>query len=801
MIATAKHKSGSSGSCLGYILGDKLKKDQRIRIVDFNGFALSRLKIAELEKVPVTDDEKKAHKKNVWKIANDLSKIFDARAALADYRVNDPFEDYVISCVNGERERLRRIPTAEERAAYGMPELKNGETDDRTLERIIVKELLEKIGVHGQVEKKLRRKTDGKKHMVTEIVEREAMYIAVAHDGASHPHMHVLSARPDANGKVNDTRNEKRRIVAAVQELSKKYNLALKLKDYEVDLEKTNEGYATKIQMKNFVIDTLKTAKNRNELKEALAGADIIPTWKVHSETGKEYGILFTKIDKNGKEHTWSGSQLDRSLSYGNIMKRLAANQQAASATTAKTVTEAPVHKETGGTTAAQKKGLVVEYRFILPVIEQLLTTASRIIKFEEETIRTGVKLNRETEKKKVELVETVFKLSQLNAEAKKAESDEKAAVLVSMAVAMLNPVAALMVALLVLIIADIRQERINEERHLLLEKSKRLRGEIKELEKQKAQIKENQRSFIDEIITDRSYINAYRENINALDEEINRAEVINTLRTKYPFTSPSHIQYIVHDTENASIFRADETGERYSHVPITVAVPRGSAQSRRGNMVVEDKYEVARLMLKERGYFVTSDLGPNEFYEHLYEQLYNSRDYRVGEMNIQPNGAVVFGKEHVFGEAANTAPAFATKPVKPQQAPVPTKLEESPKKAVPETVQEEVVANYRFMYTDFRIIKAPEGYRLQQHEYDEKSVVNGKYTKMIWRNKAAFTAYNEVGRDANGICLFINDATTGKPRYVNQYGVTLNNKRLQQLGIRITTGPVNWTGGLKKGK
>lgn len=327
MIAKEKHKS-LSGSSLGYMLGVMLEKDQQVRIVGYNGFALSRMKIAELERIPTSKEEKKEHKLEVWKIANDLSKIFDARAALADYRVNDPFEDYIISFTDGERDRLRCIPTVEEREVYGLPKLTDGEIDERPLERIILEEFLARIGVHGKIEKTLRRKQDGKKYTTKKTVIRDAMYMAAAHDGTAHPHLHVFTARPDADGKVNDTRMERRRIVNATRELSKKYHLSLKLEGYEVDLEKTNEGYAAKNWARDNALWALETATSHEEfarkLNEGMTG--VIPSWKVHSETGKEYGILFTKIDKRGNEHTWSGSQLDRRLSYGKVEEALARN-------------------------------------------------------------------------------------------------------------------------------------------------------------------------------------------------------------------------------------------------------------------------------------------------------------------------------------------------------------------------------------------------------------------------------------------------------------------------------------------
>lgn len=323
MISKARQKSGSSGQSIGYMLGDMLEKDQRVRIINYNGFLLSRRQTAEIEAIPSSKADRKAHKKEVWKIANSLSKVFDARASLADYRVKRPLEDYIVSCVHDERERLRRVPTLEEKEKYGLDK-----NEERPLEQIIVGEFLEGIGVHGNIEKRYRRKAkgSGKMHIVKQREYREALYLAVAHDGAAHPHIHILTARPDASGKVNDTRDERYRMLAVVRRLSKRFDLALKLENYEVDLEKTNEGYATKIQMRYAVEEALKSATSHDELLALLAKKGVVPSWRAHSDTGEWYGILFEKLDKKGKRHKYSGSQLSQSLSFRKIEEALAAN-------------------------------------------------------------------------------------------------------------------------------------------------------------------------------------------------------------------------------------------------------------------------------------------------------------------------------------------------------------------------------------------------------------------------------------------------------------------------------------------
>lgn len=519
MIATAKHKSGSSGSCLGYMLGDMLEKDQQVRVIGYNGFALSHLKIEEIEKVPTTDEERKDHKTKVWKIADSLSRIFDARAALADYRVNDPFEDYVISCTDGERERLRRVPTAEERKEYKMKELKDGETDDRTLEQILLDEFLAKIGVHGKIEKKLRRKSkkDGKKYTVKEIVEREAMFMAVAHDGTAHPHMHVLTARPDADGKVNDTRNERHRIAATVQALSKKYNLSLKLEGYEVDLEKTNEGYATRVRMRDAVKEACQTASSHEELYDLLAEKDMTPTWWVDADTAEDCGMTFTMKDKRGKKHTFSGTQLDRScLTYSQVEAALARNLAARKA------------QEEAAQEAVQQeqKDILDGYRSaVLPVGNQIYDLKKSANELYKESKESGIAVSAATADVYKQLTATWEQYDDFNSQISDAKDRADTVMAICGILTCLNPIVGLTVMFLAGIAEDIHRSSLIEQKKKLLAKVNSLRGELTALEEEKAVLKIVKQERLQQYLDAKDMYQEYRNSLQIVDREVSAIE------------------------------------------------------------------------------------------------------------------------------------------------------------------------------------------------------------------------------------------------------------------------------------
>lgn len=192
--------------------------------------------------------------------------------------------------------------------------------------------------------------------------------------------------------------------------------------------------------------------------------------------------------------------------------------------------------------------------------------------------------------------------------------------------------------------------------------------------------------------------------------------------------------------------------------------------------------------MLKHKGYMVASDRGPkglDGFYERLLaEQEY--KNYRIGSMQIQPDGKIVFGQEIVFGEAQETAPAFVSRK-NAEQKPTPV-VEKKPEQVAtpPEQKQNyEIVKSFTADYNNFRIKKKADGtYYLQHLDYDTSVVENGRYTKQRWYNKAVFTTFEEVGKVSSTFCFKIKDFHTGKTRYVNQYGSDLSSKQLQRLGI-----------------
>ena len=758
MIATAKHKSGSSGSCLGYMLGDKLKKDQQVRVIAYEGFALSRLKIAEIESVPSTKEEKKAHKKAVWQIANNLSKVFDARTALADYRVNDPLEDYVVSFVNDERERLRRKPTQEERKQYGLPKLEEGKTDERPLERIVLEEFLAEIGVHGEIEKRRRRKgKDGKKYTVKQNVHREAMFLAVAHDGTAHPHLHVLTARPDADGLVNDTGHEYRRILATVQKLSKKYNLAMKLENYEVDLEKTNEGYAAKIQARDNGLWALETATSHEELarilNEGMTG--VIPTWKVHSETGKEYGILFTKIDRNGNEHTWSGSQLDRRLSYGQVEAALARNlaaRQAQEAVNAEdeAAQQAPQarnpHQEAARTEdAVLTRKAQQEAAQQAPQTENPHQDAVLTRKAQQKALQT------ENPKQEAAHAEGAVLIKNSTQEALTRRVAERLSTLPETFVIHGDSDATLYTNRPDSMKADMLHEAARS---------------ILKYYTWGANVRCNQpKEFVDNAVDGKVF--------GTVKFDLGKARFIGEDRPSGMLENPDEvIQFVDHNGMALEII----TPEFWDYWRLQLTnLKNWLARLSKTTPSIESVEKASAPVPPQEPQRQQEATSPAS--EPKPMAMPTPASTPVHRPAAAPAAQDTKPVAQVAQQQTVPTPTSVAKP-----APVPQKKQEEASKPPAKTY--EIIQEFKYTYK-YRIKKEQDGtMKLQRLEWDKRSpIVNGKHTKTAWCNKEYFTVYREIGRDADGVYFKIKD-TAGKIRYINQNGVDISQKKKQQLGL-----------------
>lgn len=799
MISIAKHMSNSSASSISYMLGGLMKKNQIVRVVGYNGFGLSRLSIAEIERVPTGEEDRIEHKNSIWKITNKISKIFDNRASLADYRVEKPFESFIVSCTQGERKRLRNVPTPEERKAFGLEV-----NEERPLERIILEEFLEGVGVHGDIEKRIRKVVDGKRTTTKQTVHREAMFLAVAHDGTRHPHFHILTARPDEHGKVNDTGFEHRRIVTLVRKLSKKYNLSLKLENYKDEVAEVNEGYARQIIMRDAAMKVLTIACSYEEMDTLLARDSIKTELKKHPKTGDEFGIIFIYTDSKGKEHKYSGSQLHRSLSYGNIRATLARNQR---------------EQQKEARRAAEAKVSAIQR--ICPVVIKVLKESCSFVEYKAKLDEFGITAERMLSRSADNNLMLYYTFTSDNVLVKGEELDE-----------------GLTIDNIEAMLAQNRRERQQKENVIHKIRSEAIEALKDSCTFDEYKAKLDKLGITAERMLSRSadgnlmpYYTFTSDNVlvkgEDLGEELKRDNIeamfAKNLEKRQEYSNRIYSIYynIIRPLGNRimeiweSIFHLLNDAQA-NNVPISGKTHNLHLTS---NELLKNRSELIKGLadksLIDKGKTIAEVLMRQNLWINSAVKLLAQVAADIGKAGIEQKTALVGNIEKIQSEIValerqkEQLTEDSIKPIRrylvvndcyneysQSRATINDAINsiQSDIKKAKEKEREQtnvkrekptktVVLEYNEGFKKAQIIGKDGIYKLQNYGVSfHSSIVNGK-KQMIWETKAQFKSFKEMGR-ANGYLYLRIEEVTGRTRYINQYGSDLSIKILNQLGI-----------------
>lgn len=594
-----------------------------------------------------------------------------------------------------------------------------------------------KVGEHVPSHEKLARTEE----FLQMIGFGNTQYVIVEHK-KENEHSHAIANIVDNDGNRISTKDLIDRMHAAAREITKKYGYQWGDAAKKETIKKAHKPHEkARYTIEPKVKGAVARANNIKELPSLLKPSGIGCNIK-YSEAGKPVGISFS-VEFEGQLHTFKGSDLDRSLSAGNIVKnidsRLAQHQEA----------------------VTKYKDMVASYNSIIPPMfspdkVSLISVRNKAFQLMKDVDETKIALNTETKSKFSELKNTWNEFSRLEQERKSVKNYTGVTKAIGGMLMLLNPLMGLTVMFLAKVANDIRQSEIKAQKKQLLAMVVSIRSEIYQLQNEKAQLKIEKQERLQEYLEAKQMLKEYNEGLETVDQTVHDTH-IDMLKEEFPFKEPGHIMYIVHSQTNASIFHAGEDAKVFR------------AKRIKGGTFDDDRIEAARCMLKDRGYMVAGDRGPDGhdgFYERLLEEQ-KYEDFRIGNMYIQSDGKVIFGEEVIFGNPENTAPA----------------LKHEPEPAV--NPKDENVSIYNDGRSNFRIKKEEDGtYKLLHQDWDNKSFVNGKATKKKWYIKKKFTSFSEIGRDKNYLYLKIQDLS-GKTMYINQYGNNLTDKQLKSLGIK----------------
>ncbi|MCX2585941.1 relaxase/mobilization nuclease domain-containing protein [Pedobacter sp. MR22-3] len=140
--------------------------------------------------------------------------------------------------------------------------------------------------------------------------------LMVRHHDTNHDHLHIIYNRVNNEGKTISDKNQRWNNVKASKALTLKYGFYIAEGKDKVNRQRLKGADRIKYQLHDQIKAILPTVKNMDELQKKLLMQGIKMLYKYKSGTQEVQGISFSKA-----EYQFKGSEIDRSLSYGNINK------------------------------------------------------------------------------------------------------------------------------------------------------------------------------------------------------------------------------------------------------------------------------------------------------------------------------------------------------------------------------------------------------------------------------------------------------------------------------------------------
>lgn len=276
MIASIK-MSTSSGNTLGYDLGDKKDKDQRIQITAYEGVLISPSDIRILNQSwKEGDDKAKQTVKGVaTRVAGTIARQFDSQASI-NTRVKNNTGHLMISHEPSDMARINELA-------------KDWKVTPEAARTRIDIDFMKRMGL------------------------TDTQYVIIQHKDTHCPHDHIAYNRVQYDGSVVDSSHYKLRCQKIAAELSQKYGLTIATPGLRL-------GQRQDESLKGEVSATLSSCTTMESFKGKLAekGIEIIPA---RHSNGDVYGISF----RRGEEPPVPGSRLG--LSYGKVMGKIEENR------------------------------------------------------------------------------------------------------------------------------------------------------------------------------------------------------------------------------------------------------------------------------------------------------------------------------------------------------------------------------------------------------------------------------------------------------------------------------------------
>ncbi|RZK34964.1 MAG: mobilization protein [Hymenobacter sp.] len=176
----------------------------------------------------------------------------------------------------------------------------------------------------------------------------DTQYLITLHQDRQHPHVHIIYNRVNNQGKTISDRFQRQLNAKVCKELTLGHGYHMAEGKQSVNRHRLRGSDKEKYQLFDAISKAVGQSTGWKGLEEKLGRKGISVQYKYKSGTTEVQGVSFGKSSQSSKDGiaiegraaikagrsgegtiSFKGSELDRSLSYGNISKELARNRQA----------------------------------------------------------------------------------------------------------------------------------------------------------------------------------------------------------------------------------------------------------------------------------------------------------------------------------------------------------------------------------------------------------------------------------------------------------------------------------------
>lgn len=147
---------------------------------------------------------------------------------------------------------------------------------------------------------------------------QDTQLLIVRHHDKEHPHLHIIYNRVDNQGKTIPDNLQRRRSGKVCKELTLKHSFFMAEGKQNVKRQQLKGADRVKYALFDTIKAESQRVKSMDELKVRLAAKGINMLFKYKSGTAAVQGISFSKDG-----YKFKGSEIDRSLSFGNLMRTI----------------------------------------------------------------------------------------------------------------------------------------------------------------------------------------------------------------------------------------------------------------------------------------------------------------------------------------------------------------------------------------------------------------------------------------------------------------------------------------------